>query len=587
MPDLLRKIRTIRLNLSLKLIIGCSITLIIALSISFYLIAKRQEKLIMGQIEKEARAIFKQIVITRRWIADHGGVFVEKRPGVNPNPYLKGMRSEIVDIEGKKYVKKNPAMVTKELSKYSEKEGLYWFHITSLKLTNPENAPDTFERNALQQFEENNKKEIFSVENIDSSKYLRYISPLYIEEACLKCHAKQGYKIGDVRGAISVTIPMDKTFAEISANRKGMFIAALLTVLSLISALLLMIKKLVLMPMNRLQAAINEFSEGNYSPENRLKTGDEFEDLCRSFSAMASVLSEYHSCLNNKIKEATKGLEETNRKLIETNKLLNDANIKKSDFIARVSHELRTPLTSIKGAMDYISARLSSFLQNHPEETSIGDLHIFFDVIKKNSERLIRMVSSMLDIERIEMGTSEMHFTNANLSYLIAEVLAYFQIDADKKGISFNANIPNNLMVCIDEDRIKQVLINLISNAIKFSPDESEIIIFAYHEKSNVVVEIWDEGPGIPPSDHEKVFEKFYKNGNKEGTGLGLAICKSIIEAHKGIIGVNSDGENGSCFYFKLPYIDCKSNISCDEFIEQTSEQQKLIEIAKKINTPC
>ncbi len=348
-----------------------------------------------------------------------------------------------------------------------------------------------------------------------------------------------------------------------------------------------MMKKIVLTPMKRLRSAINEFSEGTYCPSKGLKTGDEFEDLYRAFSQMAGTLTDYHSCLNNKIKDATKGLEETNRKLIETNRLLNEANIRKSDFIARASHELRTPLTSIKGAMDYISAKLSSYLQTHHEETTLDDLHIFFEVIKKNSERLIRMVNTMLDIERIEMGTSELRFADVNLSYLIAEALTYLQINADEKGIYFNANIPNNITVHIDEDRIKQVIINLLSNAIKFAPEESEILIFVYPEKDHAVVEIWDDGPGIPPSEHERVFEKFYKNGkNKEGTGLGLAICKSIIEAHDGIIGVNSDGKNGSCFYFKLPYTKGHHESLSQEGFNRT-EQHKLLEIAKKITAPC
>jgi signal transduction histidine kinase len=587
MNDLLKKISGLKPNLSLKFIIGCSITLIIALGISFYAVAQRQERLIMGQVENEARAIFKQIVITRKWIADHGGIFVEKLPWVKSNPYLTriGKETEITDIKGRKFVAKNPAMVTKELSKYAKDRELYWFHITSLKLTNPENAPDEFEKNALLKFEKNNSrelKELITVETVDKSKYLRYISPLYVEEACLRCHAYQGYQIGDIRGAISVTIPLDKTFAEISANRRHMLIAAGFTVFALVIAMFFMMKKIVLTPMKKLKSAINEFSEGMYSPEKRLKTGDEFEDLCRAFSQMAGRLTGYHNCLHDKVQAATKDLEETNKKLIETNRLLNEANIRKSDFIARASHELRTPLTSIKGAMDYISAKLSSHLQYHHKETSLDDLHIFFEVIKKNSERLIRMVNTMLDIERIEMGTSELRFCDVNLSYLIAETLTYFQINADEKGIYFNANIPNNITVRVDEDRIKQVLINLLSNAIKFAPEESEILIFAYPEKNYAVVEIWDEGPGIPPSEHERVFEKFYKNGNKEGTGLGLAICKSIIEAHNGIIGVNSDGKNGSCFYFKLPH-SFKADISNDAYTEYAM-QKKLLDIVKNNN---
>lgn len=569
-----------KMNLSLKIILGCSITLIIVLGISFYLLAKKQEKIIMEQVEKEARAIFKQIVITRKWVADHGGVFVEKRPGIKPNPYLKGMRSEILDIEGKRYVKRNPAMVTKELSRYSEKEGLYWFHITSLKLTNPDNAPDEFDKRALLDFEKNNLKEKFFIESVNSSKFLRYISALYVEDSCLSCHAKQGYKIGDIRGAISITIPLDKTFNYISENRKGMLAAAFITLLSIITALFLMIKKIVLTPMKRLQAAINDFSEGNYNPEKRLKTGDEFEDLCTSFAAMASILSDYHSCLNNKIKEAIKGLEETNQKLIEANKLLKDSNIKKSDFIAKLSHELRTPLTSIKGAMDYIAFKLLASIDN-PGSADLNNIYIFFDVIKNNTDRLIRMVNSMLDIERIESGITEMHFKESNISSILSEVLIYFQLDADKKGIYFNAHIPGRLMAYVDEDRIKQVLINLVSNAIKFSPPESEITIFAYCERDSIIVEVWDDGPGVKLDEQEKIFEKFYKNGSHEGSGLGLSICKSIIELHHGIIGVRSDGKNGSCFFFKLPSIYMAKKLL------QPIDQQKISHTTERISVPC
>lgn len=588
MFNLFQKLKNFKLNLSAKFIIACSLTLVVALGISFYFIAKRQERLIMMQVENEARAIFKQIVITREWIADHGGVFVQRLPWMKPNPYLSrmGKESEVIDTKGRRFVLETPAMVTRALSKYAKDRELYWFHITSLTLTNPENAPDEFEKKALMKFEKNNVKEFISIETIDKSKYLRYISPLYVEEACLKCHAYQGYQVGDVRGAISVTIPLDKTFAEISANRRHMLIAAAFTVFALVIAMFFMMKKIVLTPMKRLKSAINNFSDGRYSPEKRLKTGDEFEDLYKTFFEMAGTITQYHNCLNDKIKAATEDLEEMNRKLVEANNLLNDANIRKSDFIARASHELRTPLTSIKGAMDYISAKLSSSLQHDSGKTSLDDLHIFFDVIKKNSDRLIRMVNDMLDIERIEMGTSELHYTDVNLSYIIAETITYFQIATDKKGISFNANIPNNLTVHVDEDRIKQVLINLLSNGIKFAPEGSEILIFAYPEKDYAVVEVWDEGPGIPPLEHERVFEKFYKNGNKEGTGLGLAICKSIIEAHNGIIGVKSDGKSGSCLYFKLPYVEgIYGRFSQKSF--QETEQHRLFEIAKKITAPC
>ncbi|HTZ17312.1 MAG TPA: HAMP domain-containing sensor histidine kinase, partial [Dissulfurispiraceae bacterium] len=284
-----------------------------------------------------------------------------------------------------------------------------------------------------------------------------------------------------------------------------------------------------------------------------LKTGDEFEDLSAAFSEMASALTEYHDHLNEKIRAATSDIEETNSKLTEANMRLKEASARKSDFIAGASHELRTPLTSIKGAMDYISARLSTALSEGHEKASLDDLHIFFEVIKKNSERLIRMVNDMLDLERIETGVAELNLAPTDLSVLASEIATYFQAESDKTNIRIRTALCDGLPISADEDRIRQVLINLFSNALKFSPNNSDIMLRTFAEYGNAVAEVCDQGPGIPEDKREQVFEKFYKSGSKEGAGLGLAICRSIIEAHGGVIGVKNNPKEGSCFYFRLP----------------------------------
>jgi signal transduction histidine kinase len=546
-----QKVIAPRFSLSLKFIIGCSLVLIIALGISFHFIAERQEKLIMGQVEREVRVLFKQVVITRKWVADHGGVFIERLPSMIPSPYVA--EPEILDVKGKRYVIKTPAMVTKDLSEYAKEQGLYWFHITSLKLMNPGNAPDDFERNAMQTFERNGGTELISVETINKSKYLRYISPLYVEESCLRCHAKQGYKVGDIRGAISITVPIDKTLSEIAVNKQEMIVANILTVLTLMVAMFVMMSKLVLSPAKKLKSSIKDFSEGKKPSSDKLKTGDEFEDLSLAFSEMAKALTEYHDHLNDKIKAATQDIEKTNSKLLDANKRLKDASARKSDFIAGASHELRTPLTSIKGAMDYISARLSTALAQGHEQASLEDLHIFFEVIKKNSERLIRIVNDMLDLERIETGVSELNRSSVGLSCIASEIVTYFQAEADEKKICIRPELSIEFSVFADEDRIKQVFINLLSNALKFSPEDTEITLRTFAKDGYAVAEVCDQGPGIPEVKREMVFEKFYKSGRKEGAGLGLAISRRIIEAHGGAIGVRNNGETGCCFYFRLP----------------------------------
>ena len=119
---LLVDFRALKISLSHKFVIGVAIVLTVVMGISLYLIDRNHEKLVMEQVDAQAKALFKQIVITRKWIADHGGVFVEKLPWKEASPYLK--EPEIIDIEGKRYIKESPAMVTKELSEYAKEEGL-------------------------------------------------------------------------------------------------------------------------------------------------------------------------------------------------------------------------------------------------------------------------------------------------------------------------------------------------------------------------------------------------------------------------------------------------------------------------------
>jgi len=538
---LLKKFRALKISLSHKFMIGVTITLIIAMGGSIYMINANHERLVMEQVDMQAKALFRQIVITRKWVADHGGVFVEELPWNEVSPYLKD--PEIVDRQGKKYLKESPAMVTKELSRYAKEEGLYWFNITSLKLVNPENAPDSFEAEALKKFEAGKATEYYRTEKIEGSYYYRYTAPLYIEESCLKCHSSQGYKTGDVRGAISVTVPMDNAMKMITAEKRNMMAASAVSVSLLVLILYIMMKELVLRPVQDLKLSIKNFSRGSKEERMIMKTGDELEDLSRSFVEMSDSITEYHTGLEEKVKSATNGLENANARLT-------DLNEKKSDFIAKISHELRTPMTSIKGAMDYISTKFSKM---NSREDEIADLVEFLDVIRNNADRLIRLVNDTLNLERIESGALDLHMTGIDIVALVKDVLISFQSVTSERKIIFNINSPNNVRLDADEDMIRQVLINLISNAINYSPDNSGIRIKISAAGDSVEMVISDEGPGIPVEDHEKIFDKFYTISKRQGTGLGLAICKGIVDAHHGQISVIKDVEKGSSIKIVLP----------------------------------
>lgn len=184
-------------------IITVSFAFVLILTIIFAIMNYGNERLIHEQALSEARTIFKSIVIMRKWNFSYNGVYVEKKEGVASNPYLKN--PDITAVDGRIFTVKKPTPMTRELSVLAEKEGLFKFHITSLRLLNPDNKanmPDAFERRALALFE-HGEKEVYQNVTVNNKTYFRYMAPLYIEKPCLQCHP-DGYKLGDVRGGISV-----------------------------------------------------------------------------------------------------------------------------------------------------------------------------------------------------------------------------------------------------------------------------------------------------------------------------------------------------------------------------------------------
>ncbi len=569
----------VRLSISARILLVCAIVCIVTLSGAFFYISKRQESIYLKSIEDQSRIIFNQIILTRKWIADHGGIFVEKMPWVTENPYLE--EKVTVDVKGKRYVKENPAMVTRQLSEYAKKQGYYWFHITSLDLVNPSNAPDEFERKALNEFESIGSNESFGVSAISGEKFFRFVSPLYIEASCLDCHKRHGYKIGDIRGAISVAIPLKAFYENLKSERIVMTLIAVMVVLVLLAGLFISLNKTIILPIRKLRDFVTEWtseSQIDASPSIEGEIGymnskehvqsNEIDDLYYSFRKLHTIINSHHGQLKGKISEATGELSRINKELTVARDNYMNISQKKSEFIASISHELRTPMTSIKGSLGYIEERLQGI-----EDKTMFQQEIlpFIEIMGRNINRVVKLVEDTLNIEKIEAGQIEFHFSDVNISSLLHEVHNEFQPIAAKDNITLELNVDIDAMVCADEDRLKQVVDNLINNAVKHSPSGSEIAIRGYMSDNRVVVEVEDSGPGIPKIDQEKVFERFYK-GITGGTGLGLTISKGIIEGHDGKIGVESDGMTGSKFYFRLPVAEKNSGLfKRDSLIDKTS----------------
>ncbi len=223
----------------------------------------------------------------------------------------------------------------------------------------------------------------------------------------------------------------------------------------------------------------------------------------------------------------------------------------KSEFIATVSHELRTPMTSIKGSLGLVLGGVAGDLP--------ADAKDLLSIAQNNTDRLIRLINDILDISRIEAG--KMEIKRAPIASMDAIHRAVQELEgfAHQRDITIVTEGPEELpRVMADGDRLQQVLVNLISNAIKFSPPSTEVKVRAFLEHGYVHVQVIDRGPGIAPDQQTAIFEKFHRIDNAAsrktgGTGLGLAICKAIVEEHGGQIWVESEMGEGSTFSFTMP----------------------------------
>ena len=256
----------------------------------------RSTELIEKQLLYQGNSFFQEIVLTRQWVAQHDGVYVRVEPGVEPNPYLlkiPGLKVVIRDESGQAYTLKNPALVTREISELAAQRGLFRFRITSLEPLNPANAPDPFETDALRKFAAG-AKESYAYESSDGEVYFRYMAPLVTEQSCLVCHAQQGYKVGDVRGGISVTSSATETAGKIRDSRIFLMLAAALIVFLILTIIYLVarsfIKELKTAETKLVEMATQDFLTGLLNRRETFRRLDEELQRSRRLATPFSVL---------------------------------------------------------------------------------------------------------------------------------------------------------------------------------------------------------------------------------------------------------------------------------------------------------
>ncbi|MBE0670291.1 MAG: HAMP domain-containing protein [Anaerolineales bacterium] len=287
---------------------------------------------------------------------------------------------------------------------------------------------------------------------------------------------------------------------------------------SVLAALLvsLFISRRIVAPVQTLNNASQHIADGQYDKRVEVAGEDELSQLAASFNQMASQLEEVEN--------------------------------KRRQLIGDVTHELRTPLTSIKG---YMEGLVDGVLPATPET---------YNQIHNEASRLARLVDDLQELSRVEASAFSLEIHPTDISQLVGTILKRLSPQATIKRISLRSNLPANLgQVLADEDRITQVLTNLVANALQYTPEDGTVTISAIQKDDEVQVSVKDSGIGIPPEHVPNVFTRFYRVDKSRsrnaggGSGIGLTIARHLIEAHGGRIWVESEGEGkGSTFSFNL-----------------------------------
>jgi PAS domain S-box-containing protein len=291
--------------------------------------------------------------------------------------------------------------------------------------------------------------------------------------------------------------------------------------------------------------------------------------ICRDITVRKQAelqLLQLNQSLENKVKKRTADLQQTNEELLRSTRL-------KDEFLANMSHELRTPLNAILGMTEGLQEQVYGDLNERQLQA--------LNTVERSGSHLLELINDILDLAKIEAGQLELECTYTSINLLCQSSMAFIKQQALQKGIQLNTQIPLNLpSLLVDERRMRQVLINLLNNAVKFTPKGGRINLEVTQSPPELPpdlatgdrpsqqylrISVSDTGIGISPENIKKLFQPFIQidsalNRQYEGTGLGLALVKRIVELHGGRVGLTSELGVGSCFTVDLPH-DCSSEI--------------------------
>ncbi len=323
---------------------------------------------------------------------------------------------------------------------------------------------------------------------------------------------------GQLAGIVYLSQPLDDVAAVLSDLRNRMLISTVIA-LALSAIVALLLSRAISNPVRRLTLASRAVAQGHLDQQVPVRSKDEIGQLSQTFNEMTTRLQ--------------------------------SAMQMQTDFVANVSHESRTPLTSIKGMLETLR-------DGAVDDPQIRDR--FLETMEGETDRLIRLVNDLLLLSKADSNALNLHTESTDLSKLVREIIDQLSPEIETGNLDFKLEIcPDLPSVPADPDRIRQVIVNLLDNAIKYSHDGGAITVTMMPgQDGSVVTRIRDEGIGIPADDLPRIGERFYRTDKARsrangGTGLGLAIARTLVEAHGGKLTVESIEGNGTTGSFTLP----------------------------------